>query len=566
MSHTSAAERQAVELSPRARLEILGAILLALFLFALDQTVVGTALPRIVTDLQGNNLYTWVVTVYLLTATISGPVYGKLSDLFGRRPIIIFAVSLFLISSVLSGLSQSMWQLILFRGLQGLGGGAVFPVALAVVADLYTPAERGKYLGLFGAVFGLSSLLGPGIGGFITDQFSWHWIFFVNVPLGAIALIIMWRLLPTIRRPEANRNIDYLGAVAFALAIAPFLVGLTNKQTGQWADPAVGGLILLGLAFGAVFIWIESRAQEPIVPLGLFKIRAFTISVTGMFMAAFGFFGAVIFLPRWFQSVAGASATESGYNLLPLLAALIFSAIVSGQIVARVGRYKVLMFGSLLLLAAGLFMLTNLRADTDRRTLWLWMVIAGLGIGPSFAVFTLIVQNAVESTCVGVATASLTFFQQIGGTIGLTIAGTVFAGRMVTEVPAQLANAGVPPQVVAQFSSGSGGAIDVTGTGDLGKHILASLPAQAQASIAPLIPNIVDGIHRAFSIALASTFWVGIIGALVGAVAVAFLVEAPMRQTFEMGETVDDPKERPGPGQLIPEPVIGIGKRSPCAN
>ena len=566
MSHPSAAERQAAELSPRARLEILGAILLALFLFALDQTVVGTALPRIVTDLQGNNLYTWVVTVYLLTATISGPVYGKLSDLFGRRPIIIFAVSLFLISSVLSGLSQQMWQLILFRGLQGLGGGAVFPVALAVVADLYTPAERGKYLGLFGAVFGLSSLLGPGIGGFITDQFSWHWIFFVIVPLGAIALIIMWRLLPTIRRPEANRNIDYLGAVAFALAIAPFLVGLTNKQTGQWADPAVGGLILLGLAFGAVFVWIESRAQEPIVPLGLFKIRAFSISVTGMFMAAFGFFGAVIFLPRWFQSVAGASATESGYNLLPLLAALIFSAIVSGQIVARVGRYKVLMFGSLLLLAAGLFMLTNLRADTDRRTLWLWMIIAGLGIGPSFAVFTLIVQNAVESSCVGVATASLTFFQQIGGTIGLTIAGTVFAGRMVTEVPAQLANAGVPPQVVAQFSGGSAGAIDVTGTGDLGQHILASLPAQAQASIAPLIPNIVDGIHQAFSIALASTFWVGIIGALVGAAAVAFLVEAPMRQTFEMGETTDEPTESVGPGQLVLEPALSIGKRSPCAN
>ncbi len=560
------ANDHAVVLSPRARLEILGAILLALFLFALDQTVVGTALPRIVTDLQGDNLYTWVVTVYLLTATISGPVYGKLSDLFGRRPIIIFAVSLFLISSVLSGLSQQMWQLILFRGLQGLGGGAVFPVALAVVADLYTPAERGKYLGLFGAVFGLSSLLGPGIGGFITDQFSWHWIFFVNVPLGAVALIIMWRLLPTIRRPEAMRNIDYPGAIAFALAIAPFLVGLTNKQTGQWTDPAVGGLILLGLAFGAVFVRIESRAQEPIVPLGLFRIRAFAISVTGMFMAAFGFFGAVIFLPRWFQSVAGASATESGYNLLPLLAALIFSAIVSGQIVARVGRYKLLMFASLLLLAAGLFMLTNLRADTDRRTLWLWMVVAGLGIGPSFAVFTLIVQNAVETSCVGVATASLTFFQQIGGTIGLTIAGTVFAGRMVSEVPAQLANAGVPPQIVAQFSGGSGGSVDITGTGDLGQRILASIPAQAQASIAPLIPNMVAGIHQAFSIALASTFWVGIVGALVGAAAVAFLKEAPMRATFEMGESTDEPAQLAAPGQLVLEPALSIVKRSPCAN
>ena len=566
MSHAATADGPAIELSPRARLEILGAILLAMFLFALDQTVVGTALPRIVTDLNGNNLYTWVVTVYLLTATISGPVYGKLSDLFGRRPIILFAVSLFLIGSILSGLSREMWQLILFRGLQGLGGGAVFPVALAVVADLYTPSERGKYLGLFGAVFGLSSLLGPGIGGFITDRFSWHWIFFVNVPLGAVALVIMFRLLPSIRRADASRNIDYLGAAVFALAIAPFLIGLTNKQTGNWADPAVGGLILAGLAFGALFIFIESRAQEPIVPLGLFRIRAFTISVTGMFMAAFGFFGAVIFLPRWFQTVGGASATESGYNLLPLLVALIFSAIVSGQIVARVGRYKLLMVGSMLLLAFGLFLLTNIRADTDRRTLWLWMVIAGLGIGPSFAVFTLIVQNAVDTGCVGVATASLTFFQQIGGTIGLTIAGTVFAGRLVIEVPAQLTKAGVPASVTAQFSGGSGGSIDLTGTGDLGQRILASVPAQAQAQLAPIIPNIVEGIHQAFSIALASTFWVGIVGALIGAAAVAFLKEAPMRATFEMTEPVAEPSLRVAPGQLVLEPALSIGQRSPCAN
>ena len=274
----------------------------------------------IVTDLHGNNLYTWAVTIYLLTATISGPIYGKLSDLFGRRPIFIFAVSLFLVSSVLAGLSQEMWQLILFRGLQGLGGGAVFPVALAVVADLYTPAERGKYLGLFGAMFGLSSLIGPAIGGLITDNFSWHWIFFVNVPIGLVSLVILWRLLPAIKRPEAARHIDYLGAAVFALAIAPFLIGLTNKQTGQWSDPAVGGLILVGLAFGALFVWIESRVPEPIVPLSLFRIRTFTISVAAMFLAAFGFFGAVIFLPRWFQTVAGASATESGYNLLPLLA------------------------------------------------------------------------------------------------------------------------------------------------------------------------------------------------------------------------------------------------------
>src|SRR5882757_2213358 len=209
MTHSASTADDALNLSPRAKLEILGAILLALFLFALDQTVVGVALPKIVSDLPGSNeLYTWAVTIYLLTSTVSGPIYGKLSDLFGRRPIVIFAVSLFLISSALAGLSQNMEIFILFRGLQGLGGGAVFPVALAVVADLYTPAERGKYLGLFGAVFGLSSLVGPAIGGLITDNISWHWIFFVNVPIGLVSLFILWRLLPAIRRPDAARHID----------------------------------------------------------------------------------------------------------------------------------------------------------------------------------------------------------------------------------------------------------------------------------------------------------------------------------------------------------------------
>ena len=539
MTQSQGADAPAVQLSARAKLEILGAILLALFLFALDQTVVGTALPVILTELGGNDLYVWAVTIYLLTSTISGPIYGKLSDLFGRRPIFIFAVSIFVIASVLAGLSQEMWQFILFRGLQGLGGGAVFPVALAVVADLYTPAERGKYLGLFGAVFGVSSLVGPAIGGLITDLISWHWIFFINVPLGLISLVILWRLLPPIKRPEAARNIDYAGAVVFTLAIAPFLVGLSNKSgppARDWTDPLVGGLMLIGLAFGALFVWIESRVAEPIVPLGLFRIRAFTVSVIAMALAAFGFFGAVIFLPRWFQTVAGASATESGYNILPLLAGLIVSAIASGQIVARTGRYKVLMLGSLVLLAGGLFLLTNLRADTDRPLLWLWMAITGLGIGPSFAVFTLIVQNAVTPDRIGAATSNLTFFQQIGGTIGLTLAGTIFASRFAEEVPPRLVEAGVPPAFASQFASG-GGAIDLAGTGDLGQRILAAVPAEQQALVQPLIPGIVQAIYDAFSIAVANSFWVGIVAALVALVTILFLPEVPMRDTFEMGES-----------------------------
>jgi len=520
-------------LSARAKLEILFATLLALFLVALDQTVVGTALPRIVTDLHGDTLYTWAITIYLLTSTISGPIYGKLSDLFGRRPIFLFAISLFIVASILAALSQEMWQFVIFRGLQGLGAGAVFPVAIATLADLYTPVERGKYAGYFGAVFGLSSILGPAVGGIITDNFGWHWIFLVNVPIGLISLVMIFRLLPTFRPSYTTRTIDYVGAALFTAAIGPFLVGLTNRQTADWTDPWVGGLMLVGAVIGMVFLWWERRYSEPLIPLHLFRIRTFTISVTAMFLAAFGFFSAVVFLPRWFQVVAGSSATESGYNLLPLLAALIVSATLSGQLVARTHHYKALILGSMLTLAAGLFLLTNIHADTDRPVLWIWMIVAGLGIGPSFAVFTLIVQNAVPPREVGTASSSLTFFQQIGGTVGLTVAGTIFASRLVEELPGQLLNAGVPQQLVTQFQQ-AGGSLDLTGTGDLGQRILAQVPPQYQALVQPLIPNIVAGIHEAFSIAVGSTFWLGIGGALVAAVIVLFLKEMPMRSTYEM--------------------------------
>ena len=545
MTHSASTADAALNLSPRAKLEILGAILLAMFLFALDQTVVGVALPRIISDLHGDRLYTWSITIYLLTSTISGPIYGKLSDLFGRRPIVIFAVGLFLISSALAGLSQNMEMFILFRGLQGLGGGAVFPIALAVVADLYTPAERGKYLGLFGAVFGVSSLVGPGLGGLITDMFSWNWIFYINIPIGLVSLFILWRLLPAIKRPEAGKNIDYLGAAVFTLAIAPFLIGLTNKQTGQWTDPTVGGLMILGLVFGAVFLWVESRAADPIVPLGLFRLRTFSVSVAAMFLAAFGFFTLVVFLPRWFQTVAGASATESGYNLLPLLAGLIVSATVSGQIVARVGRYKLLMAGSLVLLGASLLLFTNLRLDTNRQLMWLWMAMAGVGIGPSFAVFTLIVQNAVTPDKIGAATSSLTFFQQIGGTVGLTLAGTVLADKLVAEIPVQLVAAGVPPEALQGFASippDVAAKIDITGTGDLAGRLVAAFGPTIQ----PIVANVVTGIHAAFSIAIASTFWIGIVAALIAAALVLLLHEVPMRETFEMTAPARTPEPEAG--------------------
>ena len=515
-----------VQIDHRARIEILGAILLTMFLSALDQTVVGTALPRIVTDLDGNALYIWVVTVYLLTATVTGPIYGKLSDLFGRRPMMMIGVSLFLIGSLLCGLSQEMWQLILFRGIQGLGAGAIFPISLAVIGDLFSPRERGKYQGLFGAVFALSSIIGPALGGFLTDTISWHWVFLVNLPLGIVALFVLWRLLPPIRHPERVISIDYLGAAVFAAALVPLLIGLTNKQFGEWTDPLVGGLIAVGLLLSAVFVWVESRAAEPILPLELFRNRTVTGSIIGTFLITFGFFGAIIFVPRWFQVVLGSSATESGYQMLPLMVGVIGSSIGSGLIVARTGRYKWMTVGAMATSVIGLFLMTGIRADTPVTLVWLWMFIAGLGIGPSFAIFTTVVQSAVAPRMLGAATSSLTFFRQVGGSVGLAIAGTTFGSAFSAEVPRQLASHGVPQPIIDGFpAAGAASQANLTNVGvDLGQQILSSVPEAARSAVEPFIGPIVTAIHQAFSISIAATMWVAVFAAIAAAAVVAVLV------------------------------------------
>src|SRR2546428_143208 len=452
-----------VLVDPRPRPQMVVAVMLGLFPAALDQPVVGTALPRIVTDLHGNDIYTWAFTAYLLTATISGPIYGKLSDLFGRRPVLLFAVAVFLIGSLLAGLSREMWQLVGFRALQGLGAGALFPIALAVIGDLFEPSERGKYQGLVGAVFGLSSLIGPAIGGIITDTVGWHWVFFVNLPIGAVVFAVIWRTLPRARPSATAPRIDYLGATVLVAALVPILVGLTNKQSGTWGDPAVGGLIALGLAITAVFVWIESRAID-------------------------------------------------------------------------------------------LFVLSTLRADTPLPLLWTWMFITGLGVGPIFSIFTLVVQGAVPLRQIGTATSNLTLFQQVGGSVGLAAAGTVFGTRLVEELPRQLAASSLPPQIIAAFPAAGGSVMNrLTGVGDLGQAILASAPAGAQAQLAPFVPEIVGAIHRAFSLATASTFDFGIAAALVAAVMVVFLREAPVRGPVREEATAAPPLPDRQPSPLARE-------------
>ena len=522
---TAFVDKPPIELPHPVRMRILFMVMIGVFLAALDQTVVGTALPRIITDLGGNDLYTWAFTAYLLTSTISGPLYGKLSDLFGRRPIFLFGIGIFMVGSLLAGLSQEMWHLIGARGIQGLGAGALFPIALAVIGDLFSPSERGRYQGLFGAVFGLSVLIGPAIGGLLTDTVGWPFVFFFNLPIGAVVFYVVWRNLPSYHLGGDKPVIDYVGAALFTAALVPILIGLTNKQSADWTDPIVGGLILVGLMIGIVFLVAEARAREPIVPLELFRIRSFSISVAAFFLASFGFLAAVVFLPRWFQVVNGSSATESGYQILPLLGGLIISATAAGQLVARTGRYKALIFAALVTMAAGLFLLTDLRADTPIPLVWLWMFITGIGVGPSFAVFTLVVQNSVPIQRLGTATSNLTLFQSVGGTIGLAITGTIFGTTLAAEAPRQLVAAGVPPELAAA----GGGQLDAaTAVGDLGAAILAQVPEAFRAQVEPFIPAIVDAIHQAVSIATASTFYVGVAASLLAALLVAGLKEVRM--------------------------------------
>lgn len=551
-------------LSRRERFEIVGAILLGLLLGALDQTIVGVALPRIVTDLRGNELYTWVVTIYLLTSTITVPFWGKLSDLYGRKPMLMAGITLFLVGSALCGLAQEMWQLILFRGIQGLGAGSLFPIALAVVGDLFSPAERGRYQGLFAAVFGFSALIGPALGGFLTDAISWHAIFYVNIPVGLVSLAVIARVMPPIGRRGLRHDLDILGAAVFTAAVAPFLVGLTNAQSSDWLTPEVGGLVLLGLVLFGAFLAVEARAREPIIALSLFRDRTVAATIAATFFASFGFFAAVVFLPLYFQVVLGRSATASGYEMFPLLIGVMAGSVGSGQIVARTGRYKTLILGALALVLLGSLLLTNLRAGTDIWLLRAWMLVLGLGIGPTLAVFTIVLQNAVPIAVLGAATSALTFFRQIGGSVGLAVAGTYFGTQLRAHLPVELRAAGVPAQLVDRFAGASFDRNEIGAGVDLAASLRAAieaapLPAPLRDEVLALVPAIVRAIYEAMANAIGDVFWLG-----VGAAVLAFLASLAIRE-IPLRRTVGEVEHEPGPAAAGGRVPAGPAEGRPSA-
>jgi EmrB/QacA subfamily drug resistance transporter len=442
-------------LDQRSKVLILIGVLLGLFLSALDQTIVSTALPRIVADLQGIELIGWVSTSYLLASTAMVPIYGKLSDIYGRKYVLLFGIVVFLLGSLLCGLAADMTQLVVFRGLQGFGAAALTSTAFAIPADLFAPAERARYMGLFGAVFGLSSVVGPFIGGLLTDNLSWHWVFFVNLPLGVIALGFIVAKLPRLHS-GLMPAIDYAGAATLLLTVIPFLLALTlDKNDYPWTSPLILSMFAVSAVGLVLFLLIERRAESPILPLHLFRIPTFTLTALIGVTVGATLFAAIFFLSLYLVNVLGVSATAAGTTLIPLTLSLVVGAMVSSQIVQRTGNYKWVIIVGMAIIVGSLWWLTTLTPDTSIWMVRLRMIALGLGLGPSMPILNLAMQNAVPRTDLGAATASRQFFQQIGQVVGSAVFGALLTGVLTTSLSTSLApiQAQLPPDLAARFDS-----------------------------------------------------------------------------------------------------------------
>lgn len=415
---------------------VMGALMLAMLLSALDQTIVSTALPRIAVDLHGLNKLSWVATSYLLTSAIVTPIYGKLGDMFGRKKIFIYSIVIFLIGSVLCGLSQSMNQLIAFRAVQGLGGGGLMALVLAIVAEVVPVRQRGRYQGYLGGVFAISSVAGPLLGGLFTDHLSWHWIFFINVPLGLVALyVISTRLhLPVRRSPH---RIDYTGAALMAVAaVSLLLVSVWGGTEYAWKSAQIIGLATTSIVFTALFAWREKYAAEPIIPLKLFKNDIFVTSVLLSTLSGIAMFASILYIPQYQQIVRGNTPTESGLLMLPLIFGLLTSSIVSGRLISKTGRYRAFPIIGTLLLTTGLWLFSHIAIDTSHLMLSFWMFTVGAGLGMFMQVATLAVQNSTSRADLGAATSTVTFFRSIGGSLGGAVFGSILISRLTHHIQA----------------------------------------------------------------------------------------------------------------------------------
>ncbi len=422
-------------LDARQRLATVAGLMLTLLLAAMDQTIVGTAMPRVVSNLDGFDRYPWVTTAYLLTSTISVPVFAKLSDLYGRKWLYMTGLVIFVLSSWLCGAAgnvpvplDGMNQLIFFRGLQGIGGGAVMGLTFTIIGDLFAPAERGRYQGMFGAVFGLASVVGPLAGGWITDHLSWRWAFYVNAPLGILAAVVLYRTFPFVKPHASSRRIDWLGLVSLTGWIVPLLLALSRVTALGWTHPTVRTLLAAAVVSFIVFVWAERHAAEPLMPPALFGIRTIALASCGVFVLGMSMFGMFVYLPLYLQGVLGMTAAASGMLFVPMIFAMIFASMTSGQIVSRTGRYKFLAVAGAVLATTGMGLLARLGAEASANTILWCLVVAGFGFGAAQPVYALVVQNAAPRAQLGAATATSQFFRSIGSTIGVAVFGTLLLG------------------------------------------------------------------------------------------------------------------------------------------
>ena len=504
--------------SHRQIIVILFGVMAGMLLFALDQGIVGTALPRIVSELGGLDKLSWVVTAYLLTSTASTPLWGKISDLYGRRLIFQVAIGIFLLGSALAGLSQNMGQLIAFRALQGVGGGGLFAIALSIIGDVIPPRERGRYQGYFGAVFGVSSVAGPLLGGWLTDGPGWRWIFYINLPVGLAALVVTSAVLkmPVVRR---EHQIDYAGAALIVAAVSCLLLYLDWRGNAYgWTE--AGGLALLAafVLLAVLFVLVELRAAEPIIPMRLFRNQVFSIGNAFGFLTGVAMFGGIIFLPVYLQAVKGFSPTASGLSLLPAIFGIFTVSITAGRLISRTGRYKIFPILGAVVLVASLLLLSRLHVDTPFWRVVLYEYLFGAGLGLTMQTVVTAIQNSVQFRDMGAATSSITFFRQMGGSIGAAVFGAVLSSRLALYLSEQLAQAGVR----------------------------AAGPSKVDANNVQAIQRLAEPVRSvvlsSFSNALDDTFLIGVPFMVAALVIALFLREVPLRT---------------GPGPGGPAPVDG---------
>jgi EmrB/QacA subfamily drug resistance transporter len=516
---TAVPEIESDEGQPALRLVFAG-LLLVMLMAALDQTIVATALPTIVGDLGGLSHISWVVTAYLLAQTAVTPLYGKLGDMYGRKVVLQVGLVVFLIGSALCGLSQSLDELIAFRALQGLGGGGLMVSAQAAIGDVVPPRERGRYTGMFGAVFGLASVAGPLLGGFLTGHLSWRWIFYVNLPLGVLAFFVLAATLPTVTE-RVHHTIDYLGTALLAAGLSAIVLGASLGGTSYaWGSPFIVFLGVAGALLLAAFVIAERRAKEPVLPPRLLTNRVFSVTSAVGFVVGFALFGAVTYLPLFLQVVKGASPTGSGLQLLPLMGGLLITSIASGQAITRTGHYRVFPIVGTAVMTLGLYLLSTMDTASSSVTIFLFMFVLGLGLGMVMQVLVLAVQNAVDYSDLGVATSGATLFRSIGGSLGTAVLGAIFANRLSRELRSVL-----PAGAAGHANTGA----------QVNPSEIAHLPSALRI-----------GYLHAFTSSLNTVFLVAGAVAVVAFLFSWFIRELPLRETVataDMGDTFAAPRD-----------------------